>query len=73
MKKLIDYSKLSKAELIQLLSKSQIEKEILDNSWKSKCENWKLKYEKLEADFKALQIKNNQQLKELEILKEKTF
>lgn len=56
------YKGLSKEELLNIL----LEKE-------STADSWKNKYERLEADFKKLQIKLNKALKELEILKEKNI
>lgn len=59
MKKEMNYQKLSKEELIELL--------------KQKDDDFELLKEKYEAKFKAMQIKINEQLKEIEALKEKNI
>ena len=59
MKKEENYQKLSKEELIKLLLKKE--------------ENFDKLKEEYEAKFKAMQIKINEQLKEIEALKEKNI
>ena len=59
MKKEVNYQALSKEELIELLLKKE-------NDFNKKVEEY-------EAKFKAMQIKINEQLKEIETLKEKNI
>lgn len=59
MKKEVNYQELSKEELIKLLLKKE--------------DDFNRKIEEYEAKFKAMQIKINEQLKEIETLKEKNI
>ncbi len=59
MKKEVNYQELSKEDLIKLLLKKE--------------NDFNKKIEKYEAKFKAMQIKINEQLKEIEALKEKNI
>ena len=59
MKKEVNYQELSKEELIKLLLKKE--------------DDFNKKIEEYEAKFKAMQIKINEQLKEIEALKEKNI